>query len=480
MSLPLLLFLLATGVLEITADFGATIAVDRQPRGIAPLPPLTLTAGLHLVEVWRHGQLPWSRVVFVQPGGRLRLVVQLPTATPKTSVKSVGSEAPPPWTVTATAGVRVAHLGAHTDLDLDQHWHIEAHAPFGAATTAALTVGAATDLAGRGRLLRRVGPANTTVTRLWEARVGYAPGPAQLAAGRLLLSGPAGVLLVLDGGQGAVDLGGGFTASARAGRRADPLAQATEGAAGGAGLSIERPLWSTAVEHLFHEVHHLDLRADGHQGSWAAGGRLSLTEDGLHELRTRLQRAGELAIAARHTYRGAATSPFTDPLPGPTLLPPPGPREHRAALRLATSYLSGEVAVRLPEAAPSARQPRWIQGDFQGHRGWLGAALSGLVADVGPPKPEAALQAYARFTLQATLRRGPVRLQAEGGLSALDLRASDGSRQTRALPEAGLVAELALAQGLSIALRGGAQAVHPTWLPGGGPLWTGGLEVRLR
>jgi hypothetical protein len=492
----LLLFLLSTGVLEVTTPhYGATLSIDRTPRGTTPLPPLTLPAGLHLVELHLRGRPSWSRLVFLPPGERVVLEVRLPEKVEETTDKS-SPYVPPPWILSGQVGVSATRLAAARDLDLDQRWFLAAREPLGAGTRLQVDASAATDLAGDGAFLRDgaspyfpplwlrqpLGPRaqdrrGGTRIALDEARLEARPGPLRLAAGRLALTGPDRQPLGIDGVQAHLPLAERFTLRALGGRRFDPLDHPGLGAGGGLGLRVDTKAAFAGLDHFFNEVHHIDAQVGWSDATWSLAAQATTAEAELMATRLDLRWRGPVHGALGHHYQGEL---FTRPADFIGLLPPDASHEHRLDLILEAEGLRGHLASRLPRQA-SSRQPRVLQGEFAARtpiRG-LGVALTTLLADA-PRDGQPALNAHAHLAATTHHHPGPVRLATEVGLAALDLRDPGGRRATRLLPQGHLGLEVDLIDDLALALEGRVGAVHPMWAADGGPLVTGLLALRLR
>lgn len=456
---------LTTGVLDIQAEYGATVSVDRQPRGVAPVGPVAVAPGLHLVEVWRRGALPWTRLVFVAAGDRVVLRVgplhAPPAAAPSASARP-GAPAPPAWRIAATAGLALASADEGQDLDLVQRWHVTSERPFGPRSRVAFSVLGRTDVAGSTRLLRRR-PTDRDLT-LVEAAVGGALGPVEASAGRLLGQGPAQTLLVLDGGRAEVPVGP-LTLAGLAGVRADPgSARPADPATAGLGLRLGDGPWAAGVAATYQARPHLEATARGGADAWRADARATLVGAG-ELLQTRADVALPPAgLSAHHRYVGRARSPFTDLRPdlGVVRALAPG---HEVGATLDATTVRADLAARLADH-------RALLGLVGARRDPLGVELSGYLADGGPVRGRLLL------ALDATGHLGATRLRARVGLGALDVEAD--TRVRRVLPEGAGDVEVPLAAGLSLAASAGLQAVHPTILPGGGPLATARLELRLR
>ncbi len=106
----------AVGRLTIESDPpGATIFVDGNLRGVAPVGPLTLSPGLHVVRADRAGVRAVEQHVTAVPGGEATLVIALaaggpagartppPTAKPQPPQPTLAPEEPAPTNAAATA-----------------------------------------------------------------------------------------------------------------------------------------------------------------------------------------------------------------------------------------------------------------------------------------------------------------------------------------------------------------------------------------
>lgn len=469
-----LLLLLSFGILEVqTPHYGATLSVDREPRGLAPLPPLSISPGLHLVEVHLRGHPSWSRLVFVPPGERVVLVVHLAATVDEKNEVNSTLYAPPAWRLQGRAGLLTTHLD-RGEADLDQRWHLDAHEPLGASTRLQLEVAANTLLSEHGRFVREAGRTVRLApdgTRLLQAHLDGRAGPVHLSAGRLRLADPSDPL-GLDGLAAELPVTDRWTLSARGGHRIEPWDLTSRGAAGGVGLRHEAPGGSGEISHVFNDIHYLDARASLRLPSWTPTAQVTTAGRNLMATRLTLHHP---TVEASHTYRARL---FNTPPAIIELLPPDRPHEHRVDLGVTAAGLDTRLHLRLP-AHPSAHQPRVVRGGLTAPLPeGLGIALHALLADSGPPSGTPALTAHAHLGLTTRHNPHPLRIETSAGLGALELREAAGTRATHLRPEGRLSLEVELIDTLALAVEAETRPVHPTW--SSNPLFVGVLELRLR
>lgn len=503
--MPLLLLALGllagpppTGTLEISsAAYGAEVAVDRRPVGRVPLPPQTVPAGMHLVEVLRDGQAAWSRVVFVGPGETVSLVVELAPREGPAPVLGDLRRAPiePPSTpmryrLAGTVAAEGALAGDAWDLDLVQRWRLDAEA--GEVVSGAVEARAVGDMAGAGRDLGRVvhrgDDPPLLVESLWlRARGAGLDG----RLGRMAQAGPAGRAFLMDGARVDGQLGA-FEVHARGGRRWAVLTPRPDDPwLGGGGVAWGDRDRGVRLDGLYHQRLHLDASAfvAGAAGRLRLAGAAIGSDPSRASLtgRTALRRFAIDDIRGAIEWRGAVEGPLdltVEPL-GLTELKVPAGWTGRlgATLDLAPARVTVDGGLYAGAGAPSAGRPDrgWLDlgATLGGGRRGITLRLGGLVADPGEHPAVAALVDRAHGALGGWLGRGRWRLSAEVGVEQITLDGPDGALRRR-LPVGGLRAALALTEALSLLADVEAAAAHPSLHPTGGPLGRARLGLRLR
>ena len=105
---------LSTGRLAIQVEpFGAEVFVDGEPKGTAPIDPLTVDAGPHEVVARAPGRVEVRRKVAVPGGGELTVALELPMVETDTPPEEEEGPSYSPWTwVTLGTGIALAGAGA--------------------------------------------------------------------------------------------------------------------------------------------------------------------------------------------------------------------------------------------------------------------------------------------------------------------------------------------------------------------------------
>lgn len=504
--MPLLLLALAlltgpppVGALHVSgAVYGDEVAIDRRPVGRVPLPPQTVTAGLHLVEILRDGRPAWSRVVFVGPGETLALVAELPPRPgPAPTLGDLRRppagppEVPMRYRLTGGVTAEAAAAGEAWDLDLVQRWRLDAQA--GEIVSGAAEVRAVGDLAGDGpelsRVVHRGDDPPLLVEGLWLRAQGAGLDGRM---GRMVQTGPLGRAFLLDGARidGAA---GALRVHARGGRRRALLTpQPDDPWLGGAGLSWGERRWGVSVDGLYHGRLHLDAAA--HLAT--DFGRLRLTGASVGTDPIRATIAGgsdalsDVAISDARLaleWRGAtetAFDPTFEPLGVADLRAPAGWTARAGAtveLQPARITLDGGLFESAGARAVDRPDRRWLDvgATFDGG-GWdVTARLGGLVADPGGAPTATALVDRLYGAVGGGLTRGRWRFSVEAGVEQLTLD-GPGGRARRRLPIGGVRALVALTEAVSLVADVEAAAAHPALHPTGGPLTRARLGLRLR
>lgn len=492
----------ASGVLEVRSpDYGATVAVDRVPVGLVPVKPLPVAAGFHLVEVLLRGRPTWARLVYVAPGARLVLPVQLAPA-PRVVAPAPGEAAPPPaprFSVEARVAAEAAGTGAADEtaaLAVTQRWRVAGRNLGHPTLSAAVDVRATDLLAGqRFDLLQAAHGARRRVVAPHEARADWRPagGELWLSGGRLLETAPGGWPLFLDGAwarwrpAAALSLGG------FGGLRADPGRRRPEAAAlagFGAGVAPWGEHLALDGTWLFCDGPLVDAGLRGRAGGWRYAGGSRWHADRWLEGRAHTAWGhAALDLWAEVAAADLTTDPFRGPplRPGLTTSPVPSWREVAAGLRLDPTDrlgLRAEVRARDGRAPPSPTRPALLVGEATlrwGPAGW-GLGVEGLVleADIGPPSGEPGVAHAVRGRLAADARVQRLRLVAGAGAARVVSQDPSTVRTAHVVPEGALAIEVELLRGLSVALEGWSEAVHPRLARGGGPLFGGTFDVRVR
>lgn len=502
----------ATGTLEFeTPHYGATVHVDRAPIGQAPVPPATLPAGLHLLEMRARGRVPWRRLVFIPPGGRLRVVAR-PAALEADPAASASSDAPaanaePRYQLRGHALVEQAWLGDSRDLDIDQRWSLVGERVLGRHVGFGLTLRARNDLDGdRGSPLTDTTDRGDTGERASELLLDEATlrldGPVEAALGRTWTNGPGARPLRLDGGTARWHATDVLEVGALGGLRSDPE-QAPGSPRGVAGVrvqgSADAPFRIRAgAAWLWQARHHLDLTGAFGPGRARLLARVRWIETAFAEAALRARRGGAWLELHR---RAEVDGPFETLISVPDITwdGSEGYRAIRAGWRSDPGGFETSVRgeLRDGDGAPSAARPnvarahlgaRWRAGAWPGGAWVLGLAIDALTAEVSdaPEAPAVPASAAAAATVEVTL--GLARIELDGGMRWLAVRgprdattADSPTVQTgRGLPEGRLVLRATVGGELDIGLVGGVSAVHPSVHPEGGPLGRLGLEVTLR
>ncbi len=465
-----LLWLLATaGILTVRSPhYGATVIVDRQPVGRVPLDPLELPAGLHLVELRQSGETRWSQVVYVPPARTVELdATWASAATPAASSSAPPAQRPPSYTLEASAGVELAHLGDATDLDLVHAWRVEGRRLGWRGLSAVVDVRGRADVAGDAALpggetllVERTTDGANPGLRLDEARLRAKHDGATVDGGRMLALAPGRRLYVLDGIRARGDLGD-WEVRAAAGARAAPLgARAVDPWLGSVGVSWER---LAALDAVWAETLHLDASGAGDLGPLRLDGAVRTVGE-------TVALASATARWATHAWiRGAARRACDGPFE-----PPPRPLDLHRRVEGWEVSLGGEVgptsalvAARagVVDHAEAELASRWRLGAWR-----LGAVGGGLVARGDP-----LLDAWGRGAAELGWSRASLRARTSAG--AAWMRAGERDRW---LPEASADLSVPLGGPLSLGGRLLVAGVHPEVHPQGGPMVYGGLEVRLR
>ena len=511
-----------TGTLEIvTAHYGATVVIDRQPVGQTPLPPLPVDAGFHFVEVLRPGRERWSRLVFVESDRTVRLS---PRFKPASSTRPSKAESPPGVTETTKpvyelegrVGMHGAHLGtgadAVDDYDLRQWWRlngrrllegqmpgdhqINLNGSVSLRTFHDLDGGEAADPLGTYYGTERSGAR----ILLDEARLAARGLPLDLEVegGRILGMGPGTRPLVFDGVSGRLRLPPGrATVELLGGRRAAPMGDPD----GGHGLLGGAVRWQTSTEqlslegrYLRHRRHHLDLNGRGGWGAADAWLKARWVDQafaaGLARAGLKL-RSAELWAGGR--LRRPVDGPFEHPLWQIETVDPVdsdwnegfvGGRARQAVGRQLHLGLTTSARMRRGSGPARSTRPDLLEAVaetwLEQHGHTLGVRAYAVLSDVGPRRPVRAVIDARILTVTTSLAWAAVRLEAAVGMSQLRLQTDAADRIERTLPEGSVRLRMGLAMGLELIVYGGIRAIHPvaTWVPG--PLSTGGIEVRLR
>jgi hypothetical protein len=464
----LVLMLMAqTGTLVVdTPHYGATISVDRRPVGTAPIDPLTLATGWHLVEVFARKRPPWSRLIFVAPGKTVRLQVRLAAAPKRRQPKQdAPAQATPAWTLTGRAGFIGARRGDDASLALQQRARLGGTDVLGKSTRLSLAIFGESRLTGRGdELLRRVRPQTPSRLRVDEAMVSW----RSLRAGRLLLTGPASALLVLDGVEGALTWGA-HRFTARGGLRGAPVGERPDAPVGGLDWQVRGDRGQIGLSWLHHGHHHSEASGQLRWRTLRLSGRTSLVDATLHRADLQVRRGG---VQLSYRARGSARSDLIDPV-APLLARDPRPwHGPQVMLDGAWQDWQGDIAV---DWQRGALGDRWRSVAALNRRvaAWnLGFRASGLGSRGPRVHRPTELHHQWRGALTARWTR---RLDTHAGLV---WQATNSGRVW--LPEAGARLDWPLMGALSLTAEIAAQAMDPAVLPGEGLLTMGQLGLRLR
>lgn len=514
------------------------MVVDKRPVGLAPVSPLKVRAGLHLVEVLVRGRAPQVTTVFVPPGGEVEVTVRL--ARKAAGAPVAAQEAPggpiaatprgPIWRLSGAAALTAAALEAGQggegaqDLDLNQRWRLEAQRLLGPEVSGSLQVRSFTDIDasdpegplagladGADGLAQRQGdprelePGETRTTALIDElalRWRGAGGALQLTGGRAPAMGPGGRAWTRDGVAARWRPGGLISRlSAEGGRVAavygpdlDPVGLG----GGGLSLALGRPGRSASLDADTLAVRgyglHTDLNGRSQVGAARVWARGRWIDDERAELRLRGRwTSGALQLRLGVQRRWPVQGPFEHPFEGlrPRLsIEGPGLPDWWAAragahwqgdrLRL---WLRG--ARRAPPGDPSALRPALWSGQVGGG-GPLPAGLQWraegewIESDVGPVAPQAALLSRRAARLSLIRQAGRWRYGGGLGVARLAVQSNDGSRRGHTLPEGHVEVAVAVDARVTFSLTGSRTSVHPAWLPGGGPWSRAMLMFRLR
>ena len=484
MGLLLLLALLVStpdGLLILESPhYGARVSVDRQPVGRVPLKPLPLSAGLHLLEVESTGRSTWSRLVMIPTDGTVRVAVSLGPRRPRLRPPTVDDPQPQGPQLSGTTGLEWALHRGESDLELAWRWRLTTQP--GPHWSTALGVRAYTKIVGQDdTLLRAVDVDHPRTLRLDEARVSWRDA-WHLDLGRLLPLAPGGRALRLDGaraGYQTTDWG----LQLLGGARAEPIGPPPNsfllvGARG-------HHQWGGLRAHsavFWHDRLHIDLGAKARLSNWRArldlrwiGADLALADLAAHSQHPTWR------VGARLTLRRPAAGPFERPLlssthaRGSTLAHYDQATAHieRTVDRgwygaLITRARSGQTTIDNPDQLSARGSTGWrfahASIGVSGHAAWFDPG------DLGP-----AIYQQHHLHLRGGWQTGPLRIEIYGGWSRLELDTGQVD-----LPVGGTQMSWMLLDHWSVALSLDTRATHPSWLPDGGPLTTGRLEIRLR
>ncbi len=451
----LLLLGVSVGSLHVRCPhYGATVLVDRRPVGRAPLAPLEVAAGLHLVEVRAESRIRWRRLVFVAPGS----TVAVDAGWQRETARRPDARAPalePAYDLSGRVGLEGATLGEGHDLDATYRWRLEGARVATNAVSTAVEIRGRGDVAG-GPVLAGGQTADLTdsTLRLEEARLRYHGGRWRADAGRMYAQGPGVRAFAFDGARARARLSE-LRLALGTGRRAFDggwLAHAGVAWAEHARVSV----WYADTVHAdlggVLPLAPFSLRADGRTvGAALADGGARLQWSG---------RRDEAWAEAR--VRRGVRGPFEPSVPP-------------LSWRRDVAGYEGRAGGRWGSLEASARGWEGETRSLTSRLSWLGplglgASLEGLMVDGDP-----LLAGRAGGGVDARWRAARWRLGARAG--ATWLRALDRDRW---LPEASFEATFAVSGSLSVGARAVVAAVHPEVHPEGGPLAYGLLEAQLR
>lgn len=524
------------GTLTITTPhYGAQVIIDRQPVGLAPVPPQTVRPGLHLVEILVRRRAPWTALVFVEPGAEITLTVAFPAApqadaltgdTPRAlpaGAASTGSSSDgQPLRLTAEATTRSAAAGSQRDTDLKHRWRLQARRLRGLGLDGNLQLRAHHDLdalSHRGPRSECALPENAftaelpgltdaldcegTLVFLDEANLTWrGPNGARIDGGRLITRAPGDAVQTVDGirGRWRPEAGWIRRLTFAGGRGSEPptargpVSWMIHGGITAQAGADEADHLSLAVDSTYAEVHHLDvtgrgrlgpasLRADGRWIGEAPAllrgqGRLYL---GAFELRGALAR--RWAVIGPYVIDGAALGlPQLRPLAG--WQADAGLSARRRALGgVVSGGLSGQLQRPPQGEAPTPDRPQRVSAAAEGRwqrgpwalTGWLEAAH----ADPGPYTDTPAYGDHLWGRLGAQWSAYGLALEINGGWSRRAIVGPAGTRRSD-LPEGAVALSAALSASISVSLGVQDQATPPALLASGRRLTQGWLTLRLR
>lgn len=467
MGVLVLLLALRTGTLVVqTPHYGATVSVDRRPIGTAPVDPLRLSIGWHLVEVFARARPAWSRLIFIAPGQTVTVNVQLAALPVRRASQPADPAQPDPrWTLTGRAGLIGARRGDDASLALQHRARLGGTEVLGKHTRLSLAIFGESRVAGQGaELLRRIQPREASRLRIDEAMVAW----RDLRGGRLLLTGPAHSLLVLDGLDGALRLGA-HRVGARLGWQGAPVGMRPDDPVGGLRWRVQHDRGSGGLRWLYHQKHHVEADGQARIETVQLMARGSMVGRRLHRAQIDARRG---PVRLGYGARGAGRSALIDPTMGLLRRDPRPWHGPRAGLDGAWRAWRSDLAAQWRRTTLG---DRWLLRGGVDRRviAWrLGVRLSGLSAHGQPIAQPIELQRQWRGAVTARWGR---RIDLAGGAV---WQATQAGR--RWLPEANLRLDWPLVGALSLDVALSVQAVDPAVLPGRGVLTWGRLGVRLR
>ena len=466
-------------------QYGRTVAVDRQPVGQTPLPPVDLTAGFHWVEVLDGNEALWSRLVYIAPGATLVLSVTLP----KRGRRARGSVAGGPraqspastYALRGQMGLVGAALGKTRHLAFDHRWHLDARRLGGSPLDAEVQALAYAPLEDETTpiFMPAFGETHRPL-RLTTAALIYTDRDRVLRAGRHLRAAPTGDPFLLDGVIASARPRPWVSVTSALGRRALE-----------SGVTMISPLVAGAQLQTHGETAHLSVYGLYHDGAYVgAEGAMAMgavdytarlySVDRVvphAEAKARWRRdAGDLWLEG--AFRREVEGGFERPRRFDDLLSPPPLREIRlragGQLRVGAFRLLARGLWRRGETLGPAHSPDIV-----------GAHLRAGVGH-GPSAPglELTWRRHDEHDEEGPTLDGFIRARAVVVLGGCALAAGvirlDLAQGERFHPEAHGRCAVVLARPLHLFARLTVEAVHPTLQPDGGPLVWGQMGIEIR